>query len=102
MSELTRNKLTPSVIVSNIKFLNNLQEESGRYVTIVNQTKDLHAMNFNQLYDFLKQNQAEADEVKKEKMLMNHDPLALIANMPTPTPTYNTHQPSSYNNKFMQ
>jgi hypothetical protein len=67
---------------------------TGRYVTIVNQTKDLHKVNYDQLYDFLKQNQAEANEVRKERLAKNHDPLALIANTPTPLPM-NTQQPSS-------
>jgi hypothetical protein len=66
MNELIRNKLTPRTIATNIKFVNNLPEEWGRYVTIVNQTKDLHKVNYDQLYDFLKQNQAEANEVRKE------------------------------------
>ena len=79
MNELIRNKLEPRQIVTNIKFINNLPEEWGRYVTIVNQTKNLHQVNYDQLYDFLKQNQAEANEVRKEKLTKNHDPLALIA-----------------------
>ena len=95
MNELTRNKLTPRTIACNIKFLNNLQEEWGRYVTIVNQTKDLHQVNYDQLYDFLKQNQAEANEVRKEKLAKHHDPLALVASTPTTLPVYSPYQPSS-------
>nr|GEX00269.1 hypothetical protein [Tanacetum cinerariifolium] len=44
---------------SNLKFLNNLQPEWSRHVTIVHQTKDLHTANYTQLYDFLKYNQKE-------------------------------------------
>ena len=54
MNELIRNKLEPRPIVSNIKFVNNLPKEWSRYVTIVNQTKNLHQVNYDQLYDFLK------------------------------------------------
>nr|GEY28526.1 retrovirus-related Pol polyprotein from transposon TNT 1-94 [Tanacetum cinerariifolium] len=44
---------------NNLKFLNNLQPEWSRHVTIVHQTKDLHTTNYTQLYDFLKYNQKE-------------------------------------------
>ena len=87
MNELIRNKLEPRPIVTNIKFINNLPEEWGRFVTIVNQTKNLHQVDYDQIYDFLKQNQAEANEVRKENLAKNHDPLALIATTPTPLPT---------------
>ncbi|GJV74960.1 hypothetical protein Tco_1506544 [Tanacetum coccineum] len=43
----------------NLKFLNNLQPEWSRHVTIVHQTKDLHTEYYTQLYDFLKYNQKE-------------------------------------------
>nr|GEW35820.1 hypothetical protein [Tanacetum cinerariifolium] len=44
---------------NNLKFLNNLQPEWSRHVTIVYQTKDLHTADYTQLYDFLKYNQKE-------------------------------------------
>nr|GFC98756.1 Gag-Pol polyprotein [Tanacetum cinerariifolium] len=59
MTDLKRNKLFPEKIASNLKFLNNLQPEWSRYVTIVYQTKDLHTADYTQLYDFLKYNQKE-------------------------------------------
>nr|GEU38053.1 hypothetical protein [Tanacetum cinerariifolium] len=46
-------------IASNLKFLNDLQPEWKRYVTIVRQTKNLHEADFTQIYDFLKMNQEE-------------------------------------------
>nr|GFC37687.1 hypothetical protein [Tanacetum cinerariifolium] len=46
-------------IASNLKFLNNLQPEWSRHVTIVHQTKDLHTADYTQLYDFQKYNQKE-------------------------------------------
>nr|GEV73659.1 hypothetical protein [Tanacetum cinerariifolium] len=45
--------------ICNLKFLNNLQPEWSRYVTIVHQTKDLHTADYTQLYDFLEYNQKE-------------------------------------------
>nr|GEX35074.1 retrovirus-related Pol polyprotein from transposon TNT 1-94 [Tanacetum cinerariifolium] len=44
---------------NNLMFLNNLQPEWSRHVTIVHQTKDLHTADYTQLYDFLKYNQKE-------------------------------------------
>nr|GEU82947.1 integrase, catalytic region, zinc finger, CCHC-type, peptidase aspartic, catalytic [Tanacetum cinerariifolium] len=54
-----KNKHFPEKISTNLKFLNNLQPEWSRHVTIVHQTKDLHTANYTQLYDFLKYNQKE-------------------------------------------
>nr|GEW53164.1 hypothetical protein [Tanacetum cinerariifolium] len=59
MNDLKRNKHFPEKIASNMKFLNNLQPEWSRHVTIVHQTKDLHTADYNQLYDFLKYSQKE-------------------------------------------
>nr|GEZ26698.1 hypothetical protein [Tanacetum cinerariifolium] len=58
---LLRNKHIPEKIASNLKFLNNLQPEWSRHVTIVHQTKDLHTADYTQLYDFLKYNQKEGN-----------------------------------------
>nr|GEX01267.1 hypothetical protein [Tanacetum cinerariifolium] len=59
MNDLKRNKHFPEKIASNLKFLNNLQPEWSRHVTIIHQTKDLHTTDYTQLYDFLKYNQKE-------------------------------------------
>nr|GEZ74113.1 hypothetical protein [Tanacetum cinerariifolium] len=59
MNDLKQNKHFPEKITSNLKFLNNLQPEWSRHVTIVHQTKDLHTADYTQLYDFLKYNQKE-------------------------------------------
>nr|GFD18835.1 Gag-Pol polyprotein [Tanacetum cinerariifolium] len=58
-NDLKRNKHFPDKIASNAKFLNNLQPEWSRHVTIVHQTKDFHTADYTQLYDFLKYNQKE-------------------------------------------
>ncbi|GJT62611.1 hypothetical protein Tco_1006144 [Tanacetum coccineum] len=59
MNDFKRNKHFPEKIANNLKFLNNLQLEWSRHVTIVHQTKDLHIVDYTQLYDFLKYNQKE-------------------------------------------
>nr|GEX64560.1 hypothetical protein [Tanacetum cinerariifolium] len=59
MNNLKRNKHFPENIASNLKFLNNLQPEWKRHVTIVRQTNNLHETDFTQIFDFLKMNQEE-------------------------------------------
>nr|GEV25212.1 hypothetical protein [Tanacetum cinerariifolium] len=59
MNDLKRNKHFLEKIASNLKFLNSLQPEWSRHITIVYQAKDLHTTNYTQLYDFLKYNQKE-------------------------------------------
>ncbi|GKA32335.1 hypothetical protein Tco_0718702 [Tanacetum coccineum] len=46
MNDFKRNKHFPEKIASNLKFLNNLQPEWKRHVTIVHQTKDLHIADY--------------------------------------------------------
>nr|GEX96824.1 hypothetical protein [Tanacetum cinerariifolium] len=48
------------------------------------QTKDLHTADYTQLYDFLKYNQKEVDELKAERLVKIQDPLALMANSNNP------------------
>ncbi|GKD47220.1 hypothetical protein Tco_1271865, partial [Tanacetum coccineum] len=84
MNDFKRNKLFPEKIASNLKFLNNLQPEWSRHDTIVHQTKDLHMADYTQLYDFLKYNQKEVDDLRAERLAKTHDPLALMANSNNP------------------
>ncbi|GJU78230.1 retrovirus-related pol polyprotein from transposon TNT 1-94 [Tanacetum coccineum] len=77
-NEWERNKHFPEKIASNLKFLNNLQPEWQRYVTTVHQTKDMHEVDYIQLYDFLKFNQTKVNEIKAERLARTHDPLALM------------------------
>ncbi|GKA70127.1 hypothetical protein Tco_0776191 [Tanacetum coccineum] len=46
MNDFKRNKYFTKKIASNLKFLNNLQPEWSRHVTIVHQTKDLHEVDY--------------------------------------------------------
>nr|GEY64116.1 hypothetical protein [Tanacetum cinerariifolium] len=84
-------------IASNLKFLNNLQPEWSRHVTIVHQTKDLHTADYTQLYDFVKYNQKEVDDLRAERLAKTHDPLALMANSNNlfNYPVFHPDQPSS-------
>nr|GEX01739.1 hypothetical protein [Tanacetum cinerariifolium] len=95
MNDLKRNKHFPEKIASNLKFLNNLQLEWSRHVTIVHQTKDLHTTDYTQLYDFLKYNQKEVDELKAERLAKSQDPLALMENSNNPYVIPAPHQDQS-------
>ncbi|GJS28566.1 hypothetical protein Tco_0489186 [Tanacetum coccineum] len=84
MNDVKRNKHFLEKIASNLKFLKNLQLEWRRHVSIVHQTKDLHEANYTQLYDFLKFNLVEVNELRAERLARTHDPLALMANSNNP------------------
>nr|GEW95553.1 hypothetical protein [Tanacetum cinerariifolium] len=96
MNDFKRNKHFPKKIASNIKFLNNLQPEWSRHITIVHQTKDSHITDYTQLYDFLKYNQNEVDDLRAERLAKTHDPLALMENSNNPFnyPVFHPDQPS--------
>ncbi|GJY48887.1 hypothetical protein Tco_0438843 [Tanacetum coccineum] len=96
MNDMIINGIEMSQIQVNIKFLNHLQPEWKLYVTVFKQTNDLHKVNYDQLFAYLKQNQDEANEIQAERAVRHHDPLALVAN------TYNTPQPSPYTNQASQ
>ncbi|GJZ61940.1 hypothetical protein Tco_0618077 [Tanacetum coccineum] len=111
MNDFKRNKHFPEKIASNLKFLNNLQPEWSRHVTIVHQTKDLHTTDYTQLYDFLKYNQKEVDDQRAERLAKTHDPLALMANsnnpfnytvfhQDQPSPSTYMQQPQPINNNY--
>nr|GEX38183.1 hypothetical protein [Tanacetum cinerariifolium] len=103
INDLKRNKHFPEKIASNLKFLNNLQPEWSRHVTIIDQTKDLHTADYTQLYDFLKYNQKEVDELKAERLAKTQDPLTLMAtsNNHYTFPMLHQDQPS-FNQNYMQ
>ncbi|GKC29053.1 hypothetical protein Tco_1036347, partial [Tanacetum coccineum] len=47
-------------------------------------TKDLNTIDYTQLYDFLKYNQVEVNELRAERLAKLHDPLALMVNSNNP------------------
>nr|GEX88784.1 hypothetical protein [Tanacetum cinerariifolium] len=79
------------------------EKKANRHVTIVHQTKDLHTADYTQLYDFLKYNQKEVDELKVERLAKTQDPLALMANSNNPYafPAPRQDQPS-FNQNYLQ
>nr|GEW26335.1 integrase, catalytic region, zinc finger, CCHC-type, peptidase aspartic, catalytic [Tanacetum cinerariifolium] len=67
-------------------------------------TKDLHTADYTHLYDFLKYNQKEVDELKAERLAKIQDPLALLANSNNPYkfPAPHQDQPSFNQNYMLQ
>ncbi|GJV93466.1 hypothetical protein Tco_1541279 [Tanacetum coccineum] len=76
-------KMTMSKMQLNSKFVNNMLPEWGRFVTAVKLNRGLRDSNYDQLYAYLKQHKAHANE---NKMLLDRftqhtvDPLALMSN----------------------
>nr|GEZ27473.1 hypothetical protein [Tanacetum cinerariifolium] len=66
----------------NYKFLKNLQPEWKQYGTLMRQTNNLMDINIDALYNILKQNQGDVIDAlgyKKKAVVVNTDPLALVA-----------------------
>nr|GEZ67719.1 hypothetical protein [Tanacetum cinerariifolium] len=103
VNDLKRCKHFPKKIASNLKFVNNLQPEWSRHITIIHQTMNLHITDYTQLYDFLKYNQKEIDELKAKRLAKIQDPLALMANSNNPYAFPAPHQDQpSFNQNYMQ
>ncbi|GKD01273.1 retrovirus-related pol polyprotein from transposon TNT 1-94 [Tanacetum coccineum] len=102
MNDLKRNKHFPENIAANLKFLNNLQPEWKRHVTIVRQTKNPHEADFTQIYDFLKMNQDEVNELRTKRLTKTHDPLALMAHSQNPYNFPATHNDQSSSSTHLQ
>nr|GFC11872.1 hypothetical protein [Tanacetum cinerariifolium] len=67
------------------------------------QTKDLHTADYTQLYDFLKYNQKEVDDLKAKRLAKTQDPLALMANSNNPYTCPAHHQDqSSFSQNYLQ
>ncbi|GJX68341.1 integrase, catalytic region, zinc finger, CCHC-type containing protein [Tanacetum coccineum] len=75
----------------NMKFVNHLQLEWSMFVTSAKQARDLHSVNFDQLYAFLKHNERDAKEVRKMQKRFPK-PLALLENTYNPPPLNSSHQ----------
>ncbi|GJU93326.1 retrovirus-related pol polyprotein from transposon TNT 1-94 [Tanacetum coccineum] len=88
-------KMTMQKFQVNTKFMNNLQPEWSKFVTYVNLAKDMHNVSFDQLYTYLRQHEAHANEVRMMRERFP-DPLALVANTYNSPPFYNNHQPYYY------
>nr|GEV85151.1 hypothetical protein [Tanacetum cinerariifolium] len=79
MNEMIRNNLTVATMQVNVQFLQQLQPEWSRFVTIVKQQHKLDKVSYHKLFDILKQYQKEVNEIHVERIAKNANPLALIA-----------------------
>nr|GEU74625.1 retrovirus-related Pol polyprotein from transposon TNT 1-94 [Tanacetum cinerariifolium] len=87
INDMRNIKMTMSRMQLNSKFVNNMLSEWGRFVTAVKLNRGLRDSNYDQLYAYLKQHEAHANE---NKMMLDRftqhtvDPLALIYNVSHP------------------
>nr|GEZ60844.1 integrase, catalytic region, zinc finger, CCHC-type, peptidase aspartic, catalytic [Tanacetum cinerariifolium] len=79
MNEMIRNNLTVTTMQVNVQFLQQLQPESSRFVTIVKQQHKLDEVSHHKLFDILKQYQNEVNELRAKKLAKNANPLVLVA-----------------------
>nr|GEU37716.1 hypothetical protein [Tanacetum cinerariifolium] len=94
MNEMIRNNLTVSTMQVNVQFLQQLQPEWSRFVTIVKQQHKLDEVSYHKLFDILKQYQKEVNELRAERIAKNSNPLALVATaQPNQDPYYQTPKP---------
>ncbi|GKA93755.1 hypothetical protein Tco_0815741 [Tanacetum coccineum] len=88
MNEMIRNNLTVATMQVNVQFLQQLQPEWSRFVTIVKQQHKLDEVSYHKLFDILKQYQKEVNELRYERMAKNANPLALVATAQTLQDSY--------------
>ncbi|GJV51471.1 hypothetical protein Tco_1447212 [Tanacetum coccineum] len=76
---MDRNNVRPIQVSINTKFVNCLQPEWSKYVTMVRHNQIGDAVSYDQLYDSLIQFESRVLASKVRKAAKNHDPLALFA-----------------------
>nr|GEU63535.1 retrovirus-related Pol polyprotein from transposon TNT 1-94 [Tanacetum cinerariifolium] len=88
MNEMIRNNLTVATMQVNVRFLQQLQPEWSRFVTIVKQQHKLDEVSYHKLFDILKQYQNKVNELRAERLERNANPLALVATAQANQDTY--------------
>ncbi|GJV90675.1 hypothetical protein Tco_1538488 [Tanacetum coccineum] len=78
MNELTRNNLQVSPMQVNVQFLQQLQPEWSRFVTVVKQREEIDTVSYHRLFDVLKQFQNEVNDIRSERLARSANPLALL------------------------
>ncbi|GJU81299.1 retrovirus-related pol polyprotein from transposon TNT 1-94, partial [Tanacetum coccineum] len=79
MNELTRNNLEVTIMQVNVQFLQQLQPEWSRFVTLVKQSEKIDTISYHRLFDILKQFQKEVNDIRAERIAKSANPLALLA-----------------------
>ncbi|GJS19936.1 putative ribonuclease H-like domain-containing protein [Tanacetum coccineum] len=75
---MDHNNVRPILVSINTKFLNCLQLEWSKYVTMVHHNQTGETVSYDMLYDSLVQFEPHVLASKAKKAAKNHDPLALI------------------------
>ncbi|GJV55798.1 hypothetical protein Tco_1456803 [Tanacetum coccineum] len=91
---MDRNNVRPIPVAINTKFLNCLQPEWSKYVTMVRHNQTGSAVSYDVLYDQLVQFEPHVLALRAKKAAKNHDPLALIAH--SNASSSHSHANSSY------
>ncbi|GJR02984.1 hypothetical protein Tco_0525968 [Tanacetum coccineum] len=78
MNELKRNNLQVTTMQVNVQFLQQLQPEWSRFVTVVKQSKEIDTISYHTLFDILKQYQNEVNDIRAERIAKSANPLALL------------------------
>ncbi|GKF69934.1 hypothetical protein Tco_0202991, partial [Tanacetum coccineum] len=63
----------------NVQFLQQLQPEWSRFVTVVKQSQEIDTVSYHKLFDVLKQFQNEVNDIRSERLARSANPLALLA-----------------------
>ncbi|GJT39172.1 integrase, catalytic region, zinc finger, CCHC-type containing protein [Tanacetum coccineum] len=63
----------------NVQFLQQLQPEWSRFVTVVKQSKEIDTISYHTLFDILKKYQNEVNDICAERIAKSANPLALLA-----------------------
>ncbi|GKB83059.1 retrovirus-related pol polyprotein from transposon TNT 1-94, partial [Tanacetum coccineum] len=79
MNVMEHNDIHPLPISINTKFLNSLQLEWSKYVTLTRQNANIKETEFDQLFDSLSQYEQHVIASRTNKVARNHDLLALVA-----------------------
>ncbi|GJY02003.1 integrase, catalytic region, zinc finger, CCHC-type containing protein [Tanacetum coccineum] len=79
MNELTRNNLQVTLMQVNAQFLQQLQPEWSRFVTLFKQLEKIDTISYHRLFDILKQFQKEVNDIRAERIAKSANPLALLA-----------------------
>nr|GEX11456.1 Gag-Pol polyprotein [Tanacetum cinerariifolium] len=88
INEMIRNNLIVTTMQVNVQFLQQLQPEWSRFVTIVKQQRNLDEVSYHKLFDILKQYENEVNELRVERLARNANPLARVATAQADRDTY--------------
>ncbi|GJS37583.1 hypothetical protein Tco_0535965, partial [Tanacetum coccineum] len=83
MNELVRSQYDVTNHQVNVQFLLQLQPEWQRFMTLVKQSQELKTVSYHKLYDILKQQKNEVNEIRAERLARTANPLALVKKFST-------------------